>query len=343
MKQKLWKRLTSGLLSILLVITSIPLTAVTAFGVSVNASIEDYKYNKLWGVTNPRPMAYATSTQGPRQSILSSPVAAAGYEDADTDWMYFAFSIAMTQKVNLKVYKYDTGEPDLLLYNEQYNQVGGPADTAFPASKHHVADPEDFLGYLNAYQYKDHLDPSGTTVVKGTLEEIEADLKRLSEGGLTLTAAKDVEVYGLSGQALPWSTPAQYFLAKGQTPPWVRDSGPVPEDEDEEVLPEEEPGMDDPAPEETPKPDAEPDETDLSKADEMYPGGEDYDLELMPEDFFLPPFPYQGEEESKPRKAARAAEPGGEGEGFIHNYFLWDGTIVTEDGAVESPWRAAPT
>lgn len=39
MKQKLWKRLTSGLLSILLVITSIPLTAVTAFGVSVNASI----------------------------------------------------------------------------------------------------------------------------------------------------------------------------------------------------------------------------------------------------------------------------------------------------------------
>jgi len=117
--------------------------------------------------------------------------------------------------------------------------VGGPADTAFPASKHHVADPEDFLGYLNAYQYKDHLDPSGTTVVKGTLEEIEADLKRLSEGGLTLTAAKDVEVYGLSGQALPWSTPAQYFLAKGQTPPWVRDSGPVPEDEDEEVLTEE--------------------------------------------------------------------------------------------------------
>ena len=559
MKQKLWKRLTSGLLSILLVITSIPLTAVTAFGVSVNASIEDYKYNKLWGVTNPRPMAYATSTQGPRQSILSSPVAAAGYEDADTDWMYFAFSIAMTQKVNLKVYKYDTGEPDLLLYNQQYNQVGGPADTAFPASKHHVADPEDFLGYLNAYQYKDHLDPSGTTVVKGTLEEIEADLKRLSEGGLTLTAAKDVEVYGLSGQALPWSTPAQYFLAKGQTPPWVRDSGPVPEDEDEEVLPEEEPGMDDPAPEETPKPDAEPDETpeepvetpedtespeetpeetpgeepgtddsasdetpepsetpepdpepdetpepdpeetpdpepapapaeesnndeaaspsdeddggrtlaayvedgeivsaaedaapveedgtagtdeapvpeedttpvedrentpapeetpedttddttapedgsdadepaepaepetppepsepedttpndmentepsdvttpepptetkpeepaapeekepekapdetDLSKADEMYPGGEDYDLELMPEDFFLPPFPYQGEEVNKLRKAARAAEPGGEGEGFIHNYFLWDGTVVTEDGAVES-------
>ncbi len=132
----------------MLVITSIPLTAVTAFGVSVNASIEDYKYNKLWGVTNPRPMAYATSTTGPRQSILSSPVAAAGYEDADTDWMYFAFSIAMTQKVNLKVYKYDTGEPDLLLYNEQYNQVGGPADTAFPASKHHVADPEDFLGYL---------------------------------------------------------------------------------------------------------------------------------------------------------------------------------------------------
>lgn len=495
-------------------------------------------------------MAYATSTQGPRQSILSSPVAAAGYEDADTDWMYFAFSIAMTQKVNLKVYKYDTGEPDLLLYNQQYNQVGGPADTAFPASKHHVADPEDFLGYLNAYQYKDHLDPSGTTVVKGTLEEIEADLKRLSEGGLTLTAAKDVEVYGLSGQALPWSTPAQYFLAKGQTPPWVRDSGPVPEDEDEEVLPKEEPGMDDPAPEETPEPDTEPDEapeepvetpedtetpeetpeetpgkepgtddsasdetpepsetpepdpeetpepeadpapaeesnndeaaspsdeddggrtlaayvedgeiapatdagetsvpeedgaadangesvpeedttpdtpdedsentpapedttddatapedgsdadepaepaepetppepsepedttpndtentkpsdvttpetpaetkpeepaapeekepekapeeTDLSKADEMYPGGEDYDLELMPDDFFLPPFPYQGEEVNKLRKAARAAEPGGEGEGFIHNYFLWDGTVVTEDGAVES-------
>ena len=97
--------------------------------------------------------------------------------------------------------------------------------------------------------------------MKGTLEEIEADLKRLSEGGLTLTAAKDVEVYGLSGQAMPWSTPAQYFLAKGQTPPWVRDSGPVPEDEDEEILPEEEPGMDDPAPEETPEPDTEPDET----------------------------------------------------------------------------------
>ena len=75
----------------------------------------------------------------------------------------------------------------------------------------------------------------------------------------------------------------------------------------------------------------------------MYPGGEDYDLELMPDDFFLPPFPYQGEEVNKLRKAARAAEPGGEGEGFIHNYFLWDGTIVTEDGAVESPLRAAPT
>lgn len=78
-----------------------------------------------------------------------------------------------------------------------------------------------------------------------------------------------------------------------------------------------------------------PEEADLSKADEMYPGGEFYDLELMPEDFFLPPFPVQGEEENKPRKAARAT-PGGEGEGFIHNYFLWDGTIVTEDGAVES-------
>lgn len=49
MKQKrtMWQRLTSGLLSVLLVATSIPLTAVTAFGVSVNASIEDYKYNKL--------------------------------------------------------------------------------------------------------------------------------------------------------------------------------------------------------------------------------------------------------------------------------------------------------
>ena len=123
MKQKrnLWQRLTSGLLGLMLVVTSIPLTAVTAFGVTVNASIEDYKYNKLWGLTNERPIAYATSTQGPRQSILSSPVAAAGYTDAETDWMYFAFSIAQTQNVNLKVYKYDTGEPDLLLYNEQYN------------------------------------------------------------------------------------------------------------------------------------------------------------------------------------------------------------------------------
>ena len=121
MKQKLWKRLTSGLLGLMLVVTSIPLTAVTAFGASVSTSIEDYKYNKLWGLTNERPIAYATSTQGPRQSILSSPVAAAGYTDAETDWMYFAFSIAQTQNVNLKVYKYDTGEPDLLLYNEQYN------------------------------------------------------------------------------------------------------------------------------------------------------------------------------------------------------------------------------
>ncbi|MCI9510550.1 MAG: hypothetical protein HFF10_12550, partial [Angelakisella sp.] len=404
----------------------------------------------------------------------------------------------------------------------------------------------------------------------------------MSESNPELTATKEVEVYGLAGQALRWATPAQYFLAKGQTPPWVRDSGPLPEtdedeDEDEEPLPEEdsshteeipeapeeptepseetpgeipdgEPGFDTPAldetpepgetpnpepeeipeeptPEETPEPtpeeipepvpeetpdpkptpepdpapaedaasnapasdtgedmdsrtlaayvedgvntpaqedgsageeavpeentapaedsensdavppteddsapeetlpaekeedtDTEPapeetpsdgndvdkptepaepaepvtpsesedttpnntentddpnetttpeepvapapedtdesspekpaapeekepektlDETDLSKADEMYPGGEFYDLELMPEDFFLPPFPTQGEEENKPRKAARAT-PGGEGEGFIHNYFLWDGTIVTEDGAVES-------
>lgn len=518
MKQKrsLWQRLTSGLLSLLLVVTSIPLTAVTAFGVSVNASIEDYKYNKLWGLTNDRPMAYATSTQGPRQSILSSPVAAAGYTDAETDWMYFAFSIAATQNVNLKVYKYDTGEPDLLLYNEQYNQVGGPADTAFPASKHHIADKDDFLGYLNAYQYKDHLNASGTAVVKGNLKEIEDDLRNKIAEGAELTAAKEVEVYGLSGQALRWATPAQYFLAKGLTPPWVRDSGPVPEPE-EDLLPEEEPietpeipveapeenpeeppveepGTDTPAPDEpqdpteTPEPDPEPeetpepapnpapeetpdpepdpvpaedsgtdapiepsgedtdgrtlaayvedgeislasengdaapvdsakdaapsegdgdgdpapapeetpddtgdsdepsapaegedtipndtentdpsdvtspetpadpapetpdetkpeepagpdkapDETDLSRADEMYPGGEFYDLELMPEDFFLPPFPYQGEEENKPRKAARAVDPGSEGDGFIHNYFLWDGTIVTEDGAVES-------
>ena len=286
MKQKLWKRLTSGLLSVLLVATSIPLTAVTAFGVSVNASIEDYKYNKLWGLTNYRPMAYATSTTGPRQSILSSPVAAAGYTDAETDWMYFAFSIAATQKVNLKVYKYDTGEPNLLLYNEQYKQqVMGDA---FPASKSHVADPEDFLGYLNAYQYKDHLNAAGTAVVKGELGAIEADLLKLTESSPELTAAKEVEVYGLSGQALRWATPAQYFLAKGQTPPWVRDSGPIPETEEDplpgeneenpedpvetpedtetetpeenpEETPDEEPGSDTPAPEETPEPDETPD------------------------------------------------------------------------------------
>ena len=77
-------------------------------------------------------------------------------------------------------------------------------------------------------------------MVKDSLDEIEADLKRLSEEGQSLTAAKEVEVYGLSGEALPWRTPAQYFLAKGLTPPWVRDSGPVPEPE-EDPLPEEDP------------------------------------------------------------------------------------------------------
>ena len=86
------------------------------------------------------------------------------------------------------------------------------------------------------------------------------------------------------------------------------------------------------------EPEKAPEETDLSKADEMYPGGEFYDLELMPEDFFLPPFPVQGEEENKPRKAARAAEPGGEGEGFIHNYFLWSPRM-----AQWKAWKAVPT